>query len=170
VAQGLELYLKRELTERFSGFISYTLTFADAIAADGTQFTPQSDVRHLVNAVLRADLGAGFGLGLRLHWRSGKMAVNTLFDAPSARFERAEARLPAFFRADVRASYGWDTDFGHWEASLGVQNVTASSEATNRDCLVDPGGDWSTGRVPIRCTVDYQRAILLPNVGIRAEL
>jgi outer membrane receptor protein involved in Fe transport len=170
VTQGFELYLKRELTKDISGFISYTLSFADAIAADGTPFTPQADVRHMANAVLRWDIGAGFALGLRLHWRTGKMAVNTLFDAPSARFERAEARLPGFFRADVRAAYAWRTGFGALEVSLGVQNVTASSEATNRDCLVDPSGDWSGGRVPIVCTVDYQRAILLPNLGIRAEL
>jgi outer membrane receptor for ferrienterochelin and colicin len=170
VTQGLELFLKRELTETIAGFLSYTLSFADAIAADGTHFTPQADVRHMANAVMRWNLGAGFALGLRLHWRTGKMAVNTLFDAPTARFERAEARLPSFFRADVRLGYAWKTTFGVMEVSAAVQNITASSEATSRDCLVDPSGDWSTGRVPVICTVHYQRAILLPNLGIRAEL
>jgi outer membrane receptor protein involved in Fe transport len=167
---GLELYLKRDLTRRISGFVSYTLAFANATARDGTQFTPQSDVRHLANAVVRIDLGAGFALGARLHYRTGKMAVNTLFNADSNRFERVEQRLPGFFRADVRGSYTWNVSFGRMEASIGVQNVTASSEATNRDCVIDALGDFSGNQVPVKCTVDHQRAILLPNLGIRAEM
>jgi hypothetical protein len=168
--QGFELYLKRDLTRRISGFVSYTLGFADAVARDGTPFTPQSDVRHLANAVLHFDLGSGFALGVRLHYRSGKMAVNTLFDAPNNRFERVEKRLPSFFRADLRGSYTWNVSFGRMEASIGVQNITASSEATHRDCIVDALGDFSGTQVPVVCTVDYQRAILLPNLGIRAEM
>jgi outer membrane receptor protein involved in Fe transport len=168
--QGVELYLKRNLTQRISGFISYTLGFAQAVARDGTHFTPQSDVRHLMNAVLHFDMGAGFALGVRLHYRSGKMAVNTLFDAPNNRFERVEQRLPSFFRADLRASYTWHVSFGRMEASIGVQNITASSEATHRNCVVDQARELSGPEVPVVCTVDYQRAILLPNLGIRAEM
>jgi outer membrane receptor protein involved in Fe transport len=166
-AQGLELYLKRNLTERISGFVSYTLAFADAVARDGTHFTPQSDVRHLANAVLHFDLGAGFALGVRLHYRTGKMAVNRLPDLPP---RRVETRLPSFFRADVRGSYTWNVSFGRLEASIGVQNVTASSEPTHRDCIVDPLGDFSGTTVPVLCSIHYQRAILLPNLGIRAEM
>ena len=168
--QGFELYLKRNLTRRISGFVSYTLAFADAVARDGTRFTPQSDVRHLANAVLHFDLGSGFALGVRLHYRSGKMAVNTLFDAPGNRFEHVETRLPSFFRADLRGSYSWNVSFGRMEASIGVQNITASSEATKRDCMIDPFGDFAGTQVPVVCTIDYQRAILLPNLGIRAEM
>lgn len=168
--QGFELYLKRNLTERISGFVSYTLGFADAVARDGTRFTPQSDVRHLANAVLHFDVGSGFALGVRLHYRSGKMAVNTLFDTPANRFNHVEQRLPGFFRADLRGSYSWNVSFGRMEASIGVQNVTASSEATNRDCTIDRSGDFSAGQIPVTCKIDYQRAILLPNLGIRAEM
>jgi hypothetical protein len=170
LTQGLELFLKRELTKRITGFLSYTLSFADAVAADGTHFTPQSDVRHVANAVLRFDLGGGFALGVRAHYRSGKMTPNRLFNSALARFERVEARLPSFFRADIHASYSWNVSFGRLEAILGVQNVTASSEATKRDCVVDLAGDRSNGRVPILCTIDRQPAIVLPNLGIRAEL
>lgn len=168
--QGFELYLKRNLTERLSGFVSYTLAFADAVARDGTRFTPQSDVRHLANAVLHWDLGSGFAVGVRLHYRSGKMAVNTLFSALNRRFEHVEERLPGFFRLDLRGSYRWNVSFGRMEASIGVQNVTASSEAMNRDCSIDPLGDFTGTSIPIVCTIDYQRAILLPNLGIRAEM
>lgn len=168
--QGLELYLKRNLTERFSGFVSYTLAFADAVARDGTRFTPQSDARHTLNLVLHWDLGSGFAVGARLHYRSGKMAVNTLFNAQDNRFEHVEDRLPSFFRLDLRASYTWKVAFGRMEASVGVQNLTASSEAMNRDCSVDPRGSFDGTQIPVVCTIDYQRAILLPNLGIRAEM
>jgi outer membrane receptor protein involved in Fe transport len=168
--QGVELYLKRNLTERISGFVSYTLAFADAVARDGTPFTPQSDVRHLVNAVLHWDLGSGFAVGVRLHYRSGKMAVNTLFNVPTDRFEHVEKRLPSFFRADLRGSYSWNVSFGRMEASIGVQNLTASSEATKRDCMIDPFAEFSGTQIPVVCVIDYQRAIVLPNLGIRAEM
>jgi hypothetical protein len=160
-SHGLELFLKRDLTRDLSGFLSYTLAFASATARDGTNFTPQSDVRHLLNAVLSYNLGAGFQFGLRLHMRTGKMAVNTIYDLASERFTRVEYRLPGFVRADAYASYGWRTSFGRMEASVGIQNFTFSREAINRDC-------FAMNR-EVQCKVDYQPYIVLPNAGLRAE-
>ncbi|MET0390167.1 MAG: TonB-dependent receptor [Polyangiales bacterium] len=158
---GIELFAKRDLTQHLSGFLSYTLGFADATARDGTAFTPQSDVRHLVNAVLQYDFGYGLTLGVRLHFRTGKMAVNTIFDVPSYRFARVEYRLPPFFRLDVRLSYAFRVSFGRLEASLGMQNATLSREATNRDCYAST--------TTVTCEVDYQPYIALPNLGLRAD-
>jgi hypothetical protein len=163
-AYGMELFLRRDLTERLSGFVSYTWSYAHAVARDGTSFTPQADVRHLLNAVLQYDLGAGFKLGLRMHFRTGKMAVNTIFNSSLLSFTRLEQRLPAFFRLDLRASYGWTVSFGRLEAFVGMQNATFSREATNRDCF--PAQDNSEGVV---CSVDYQPFIVLPNAGLRAD-
>jgi hypothetical protein len=160
-SHGLEVFLKRDLTKDLSGFLSYMLSFATSTARDGTDFTPQSDVRHVINAVLRYDLGAGFALGLRFHFRTGKMAVNTIYDLSSERFERVEYRLPGFLRADAHASYAWRVPFGRMEASLGIQNFTFSREAINRDC-------YALMR-EVQCQVDYQPYIVLPNAGLRAE-
>lgn len=161
---GMELFLRRDLTERLSGFISYTLSYANAVARDGTRFTPQADVRHVLNTVLQYDLGGGFKLGMRMHFRTGKMAVNTIFNSTLLSFTRLEQRLPAFFRLDLRASYAWNVSFGRLEAFLGLQNATFSREATNRDCF--PAMDNSDGVV---CSVDYQPFIVLPNAGLRAD-
>lgn len=168
--QGLELYLKRRLTERLTGFVSYTLSFADGVSNDGTKFTPQSDVRHVANAVLRFDLGGGFGLGARIHYRTGKIGINLLPDLRNGGVDRVEQRLPSFFRADLRASYSWNVSFGRMEAMIGVQNITASSEATKRDCLPNQERIINREASPFICTIDYQPAILLPNLGIRAEM
>lgn len=161
---GLELFAKRNLTQRLSGFLSYTLAWANAVARDGTAFAPQSDVRHLINAVLQYDFGHGFGLGTRLHFRTGKMAVNTTYNLQSFRFERLQYRLPSFVRLDVRLSYAFRVSFGRLEASLGIQNATFSREATNRDCSLAEGS--ATGYA---CVVDYQPFIVLPNLGLRAD-
>ena len=160
-SHGLELFLKRDLTRRLSGLLSYTLSFASATARDGTHFTPQSDVRHLFNSVLQYDLGAGFALGLRFLFRTGKMAVNTIADQATANFERVEFRLPSFVRADIYATYNFRTSFGRMEASLGFQNFTFSREALKRDC-------YAVMR-EVKCEVDYQPYIVLPNAGLRAE-
>jgi hypothetical protein len=160
-SHGAELFIKRNLSRDLAGFVSYTLAFASATARDGTEFTPQSDVRHLVNAILRYDLGAGFTIGLRLHYRTGKMAVNTIYDLTRQRFARVEYRLPGFLRADLHASYGWAVAFGRLEASIGLQNATFSREATNRDCIAL--------QREVQCSVDYQPYIVLPNVGLRAD-
>jgi outer membrane receptor protein involved in Fe transport len=158
---GVEFLLKRDFTHDLSAFITYSLAFASATAGDGTHFTPQADVRHLVNAVLRYDLGSGFSVGLRMHYRTGKMAVNTIYDLSQQRFERVEHRLPGFLRGDAYASYAWRTSFARMEASIGLQNFTFSREATNRNCSAPNG--------VVTCEIDYQPYIVLPNAGLRAD-
>lgn len=158
---GVELFLKRNLTERLSGFVSYTLAFAQAVARDGTEFTPQADVRHLVNAVLQLDLGHGFSLGARFHFRTGKMGVNTIFNISTAHFTRLEERLPSFVRLDLRAAYAFEVSFGRVEIAAGLQNATFTREATNRDCFAPLG--------EVMCRVDYQPYIVLPNLGVRVD-
>jgi hypothetical protein len=162
-AYGLELLARGPRAERFNGFATYTLAFADAEAQDGTSFTPQFDVRHLVNVVLGYALGGGFGAGARVHFRTGKSAVNTFFDFVQGRFQREELRLPSFFRADVHVSYRFETSFAPMTLTAGVQNVTFSREATKRDCQL-------TRSLAVTCEIDYQPAIVLPNVGLRVEL
>lgn len=158
---GVELLARPRWTERLTGFVTYTLGGATARAEDGTEFTPQADVRHLANLVLGYDFGAGFRSGLRLHFRSGKSAANTFYRAIVGRFEREEIRLPAFFRADVFVSYTFRT-FAPTTLTAGVQNATLSREATKRDCQIVARS--------IQCEIDYQPAIVLPNVGLRVEL
>jgi hypothetical protein len=159
---GVELLLRPRWTRRLTGFATYTLGGANARAEDGTDFTPQADVRHLSNVVFGYDFGGGFRAGARLHYRSGKSAVNTFFNRITSRFEREELRLPDFFRADVYVSYAFQT-FAPTTITAGVQNVTFSREATKRDCQI-------AGTGVVLCEIDYQPAIVLPNVGLRVEL
>ena len=158
---GVELFLKRDLTQRLSGFLSYTHAYANATARDGTAFAPQGDVRHLANAVLLYRLGGGWSLGTRAHFRTGKIAVNTILDISRQQVIRLHYRLPSFFRLDVHLSYAFRVSFGRVTASIGLQNATFSREATNRDCMAPEG--------TLRCEVDYQPYIVLPNAALRAD-
>ena len=130
-AYGLELLLKRNLGERLSGWASYTLAWAHATASDGTDFVPQFDVRHVLNVVLKYDWFSGFESGLRLHYRSGKPAVNTIYDFTVGRFERVDTRLPPFVRLDLNLAYHWPTSWGRLWLMLQWMNVTFSREATS---------------------------------------
>ncbi len=161
-AYGMEVLLRRELSERFAGWLGYTLAFADAEAQDHTRFVPQADVRHVLNAVLTQDWGAGFHSGARLHYRSGKPAVNTFFDFTQYAFHRTHERLPPFFRLDLQLSRAFEVSFGRLVASLELQNATFSREATKRDCRLDAA-------LEVVCEIDYVPAIVLPNAGLRAE-
>jgi hypothetical protein len=158
---GLELFVKRDLTQRLSGFVSYTHAYAYATARDGTSFSPQADVRHLANLVLLYRLGAGWSLGARVHFRTGKVAVNTIVDLIRGQVTRLQYRLPPFFRLDLHLSYAFPVSFGRMTASIGLQNASFSREATNRDCRAPDG--------TVRCEVDYQPFIVLPNVALRAD-
>ena len=173
---GLELFLKRDLTKRLSGFLSYTHAYANAYARDGTRFSPQSDVRHTGNAVLLYRFGGGWSAGARLHVRTGKVAVNTILAISpigSAQVTRLQYRLPTFFRLDLHLSYAFRTSFGSMTASLGWQNVTFSREATNRDCRAPVTANQNSPNGidvgDVECVVDYQPFITLPNIGLRAD-
>jgi hypothetical protein len=165
VAYGLEVFLHRAMTERLSGWLSYTLGWASAHADEGYDFTPSFDVRHLANLVLQYRIGAGFDVGARLHFRTGKMANMTFLRGGPIRYEQ---RLPSFFRADVTASYSWQTSWAKLRLALEWWNLTLAREATNIQCT--DGVD--AGRNPLNvtpCKVTYAPAIFLPNLGLRAD-
>lgn len=162
-AYGAEVRLSRALEERLTGWLSYTLAWADARAADGTRFVPQFDVRQSADLVLSFDWGGGLESGARLHYRSGKPAVNTIFAFGQDRFERIDTRLPDFLRADLNLTYGFATSVGEVELLLSWANLTFAREATKRDCFL-------LGGLQVRCQIDYQPAIVLPNAGLRVRM
>src|SRR5262249_13782488 len=127
---GTEIYLLRRLTRKLSGWLSYTLSKASAQAQDGTKFTPEYDIRHLFNAVLQYDWGAGFRSGVRAHYQSGRVAPDVVLNPDMLTFSRVEKRLPAFFRIDLGLSYSWRYDWAKLRLMLEWQNLTLAREAS----------------------------------------
>ena len=167
-AYGLELFLRRALTEDFSGWINYTLGYAHAESAAGLKFRPTFDVRHVLNFVLQYKLGYGFSTGARVQYRSGKNASHIFIREGEIPYQQ---RLGGFFRADANVSYGWQPSWGSLRVTLEWFNLTLSREESTIDC--DRTDNITSGRDPLKtavpCPVNRAPALFFPNLGIRAE-
>jgi hypothetical protein len=163
IAYGVELFLRRSITESVSGWLSYTLAWSDGESEQGFSFTPVFDIRHVGNLVLQYRPIAGWRLGLRLHARSGKMATILTDD-----LYRLERRLPGFFRADLQASYGWRTSWGRMRVSAEWFNLTLAREARSISCGLDIT-DRNRLAPSETCEVEYGPPLFFPNIGIGAE-
>jgi len=171
-AYGLELFFKRNANSWLSGWLSYTLAWADGESERGTEFTPSFDVRHVGNLVLQWNMGKGFSLGGRAHYRSGKIANETVLDplrdATDVVYFRYERRLPAFFRADAQLIYAWTNSWAKMRVSLEWMNLTLSREAI--DVVCNEHSSVNDVMAQIDCGIEYAPAIFFPSLGIRAEL
>jgi hypothetical protein len=164
-AYGLEVFLRRATAKALSGWISYTLGWAEARSEQGVAFTPSFDVRHLLNLVLQYRLGGGFSAGGRLHYQSGKVASHTFVRDRPILYEQ---RLPGFFRADAELAYAWATHWGRLRLALEWLNLSMSREATNIDCH----DGVQTGKNPLSatpCLVRFAPPIFFPDLGLRAQ-
>ncbi|MEM9191047.1 MAG: TonB-dependent receptor [Myxococcota bacterium] len=156
---GAEIFVRRDPSERISGFLSYTLARAEI--QDRVEYTPSYDVRHVLNAAARLTIVEGFDVGLRFHLRSGRPLGVFYLQSPELTIERHEQRLPTFYRVDVQVGYAWRTSWGQLRLSLEWFNLTWNREPSDISCpesrLSDPGF----------CPVEYLPAIVAPNVGLR---
>lgn len=163
LAYGGELFLHRSLNRSVSGWLSYTLSWAEAQSENGFRFTPVFDRRHVGNMVVQYRPAIGWLLGLRLHVRSGR-----IFTVLTNDLQRLERRLPGFFRADLQASYGWRTSWGRLQASAEWFNITLAREARSINCGLDITDNNRLAPIET-CKVEYGPALFFPNVGLRAE-
>ena len=163
-ALGLELFVKRSVQERVSGWISYTLAKAWARSRAGTRYTPQFDVRHVFNLVAQYRFAKpeGLEIGGRLLYRAGFVAYATTLQG--LELVPYEQRLPGFFRADIRISYAWQKDWGRLRLALEWFNLTAAREPFGLDCETNDLG--LVTETP--CDVSYGPRIFFPNLGLRA--
>jgi hypothetical protein len=164
-AYGLELFLRRSVTQDLSGWINYTLGWARARTDAGESFRPQFDVRHVLNVVLEYRIGRGFALGGRVQYRSGKIASEIFLREAQVRYEQ---RLAGFFRADLHVSYGWRPSWGSLRVALEWFNLTLSREETDIQCR-DGIGIGSDPLSATPCPVQRAPALFFPNLGVRAE-
>ena len=156
---GGELFLKRPSTEWLSGWISYTLSWASVDDVAGLAYTPTWDTRHVLNAVLQWEIGAGFAAGARLFLRTGKLRGEFVLD-DRLQLQRDERRLPAFTRLDLEVSYSWYPSWGKLRVSLEWFNATLEREPIDMECVGQPR----------TCRVIYLPAIFFPNLGLRGEI
>jgi TonB family protein len=144
-SHGLEVFVRRRLTQHLGGFLTYTLS--RSVRAVGREKFPSAfDRAHVLNLALAYDLGR--------HWRAGGRFV---FYTGFPRFDQDEEdegggppppgvggpqsfedvayrrlhppRQPAFFRLDVRLEKRWQFENSRWWSLVfEVLNTTLNKE------------------------------------------
>ncbi len=127
-ALGAELFLKRRLTKRLGGFVSYTLS-RSVRSVGRERFLSAFDRTHVANAAVAYDLGRGWRPGARFVFYTGTPTVpRTGGAAPPPRTTHA-TRDPPFYRLDVRVEKRWSLGTAAWiSLVVEVMNATLHKE------------------------------------------
>ncbi|MEO8182151.1 MAG: TonB-dependent receptor [Deltaproteobacteria bacterium] len=149
---GMELYVRRELTRRFGGFLSYTL--ARSVRSTGRLEGPSSiDRTHVLNLAAAYRLGQSWRLGARFVFYSGRPG-----EVAYPRAARQPPRGPAFYRLDLRVEKRWALgETGFWALVAEVQNATLGRETTDVSC-------YAYG-----CATESIGPVTVPSLGLEAS-
>jgi TonB family protein len=150
---GLELQLKRPLTERFGGFLSYTLS-RSLRSVPRLSGVSSFDRTHVINAALAYDLGRRWRLGGRVVAYSGIPAEVAYAEAASN-----PPRTPWFYRLDWRLEKRWliGSQGAWWALVLEVLNTTLHKETLRASCYAYGCRETAIGPVTI------------PSIGVEAS-
>jgi TonB family protein len=174
VAYGVEVLLRRPLSKRLSGWLSYTLSRStreehfitlsggDAVATVASDY----DRTHVLNAILAYDLGLRWRAGGRFVFLSGAPYSNLAGNVPVPPYN--DQRDPPFYRVDVRLEKRWSLGSSGYIAFIAEgQNVTLNKEVT-------PFGLRCTGTATqqgqtTQCSHASIGPITIPSLGVEAS-
>jgi hypothetical protein len=128
-AIGLEAYLKRKLTKRFGGYVSYTFSRSTR-AVERERFLSAFDRPHVLNIAAAFDLGRQWRAGSRFTVYTGTpvIAAGVAGTASPSRSLSPE-RDPTFYRLDLRLEKRWSLSKTVWLAFVAeVLNTTLHKE------------------------------------------
>ncbi len=149
---GMEVYLRRDLTQRLGGFLSYTLSRSTRATAR-LEGPSSVDRTHVINLAGAYRLGESWRFGGRLVFYSGRPA-----EVAYPRAARNPPRGPAFFRLDWRVEKRWRLgEEGFWALVAEVQNVTLQRETTDVSC-------YAYG-----CAYESIGPVTVPSLGLEAS-
>jgi hypothetical protein len=184
-AYGVELLVRRDLTKRISGWVSYTLSRSTrethGVVYDGTtptggaavtsnntlqEIPAEFDRTHVLNVLGAVDLGRHWRAGARVFLYTGRPYSPTVQGVPVPPFN--SERLPTFYRLDIRLEKRWRA-FGNGYVAFVVEgmNVTLSKEAIAAQCNSD-------GTLfPLKydtCKPEYIGPVTVPSIGVEAGM
>ncbi len=145
---GLEVLLRRRLTRRLGGLISYTLSRSTRILPTGV--VPSSfDRTHVLNVAGTYDFGRGFKAGTRIVFYTG-FPVNPAVPAAG--------RIPPFGRFDARLEKKWSVASGRGWVSLVLEgeNVFGAKETLQEQCV----------SVTAPCKAVQIGPVSIPSIGV----
>lgn len=159
-AFGMELLVRRRLTERFTGWLSYTLSRTERDAFNRghwTRIVSEFDRPHVFNAVLAADLGARWRAGARVLAYSGLPYASTIDASGNG---PPDSRGPPFVRLDLRLEKKWRALGGTLTLVFEWLNALLNKESFGTTC----SSSGSTGAQT--CAPQAIGPITLPSVGV----
>ncbi len=181
-AYGLEVLVRRSLTERFAVWIAYTLSRSERQAHAYDPRLPvawiasEYDRTHVLSAVAAYDLGRRWRAGARFFVYSGRPYTHTYENVPVAPYNTE--RLPGFWRLDLRLEKSWLVgETGRIALVFEGINVTLNKEAVDAQCQPRPGirnlgyqgGPLPPGATYDPCTLDELGPITIPSVGVEGS-
>jgi TonB family protein len=129
-AYGAELMIRRSLSRKLGGFVSYTLSqsrrFTGRISGPAT-----TDRSHVLNVAASYDLGKNWRLGGRVLFYTGIPAQVAYLEAA-----RHPPRTPAFWRLDFKLEKRWYIKRPNrwWGFNIEVLNTTLNKEQLTGSC------------------------------------
>ena len=129
---GFEAILKREITEHFFGWLTYTYSKSKIDETDGTVVPVAFDEPHVMNAVASWKPGGGWELGLRFQYATGRPdtpVIGSTYDADSGEYvpvrgPNKSIRISDFRQLDARVEKDWLYDTWSIGVYMDILNVT----------------------------------------------
>jgi TonB family protein len=130
-AKGIEVYIRRSLTERIGGFVAYT--FSRTTRATGVSKFPSGfDRPHVLHTAVGYNLGRGWQAGLRFSLYSGSPVLSPPAGVPESFKPSDPPRDPAFYRIDFRLEKKWQLFDTAWLSFvIEMVNATLNTETLN---------------------------------------
>jgi hypothetical protein len=145
-AYGFELFVRRKLTERLGGFLSYTLSRSTR-TYQNQLFLTAFDRTHVLNAAVAYDLGRNWRAGTRVVFYTGPPKVPEPTDPGT--------RLAPFFRVDLRLEKRWQLGRKTWISFVAEWlNATLSKEEVGTSCTLQG------------CQATLVGPITIPSLGV----
>jgi TonB family protein len=159
---GLELLVRRPLTKRFTGWLSYTLsrTERDAFySGSWMRRLSEFDRPHVVNLVLAADLGKRWRVGGRLLAYSGLP-----YSSVTGTVGPPDSRGDPFYRIDLRVEKKWNALGGTMALVFEWLNALLNKETIGTSCSESFTGSGFTSQ----CAPTKVGPITFPSIGLEA--
>jgi hypothetical protein len=151
---GAEVLLRRPLTKKIGGFVSYTLSRTTR-SHDRISTLASIDRTHVLNAALGYDLGRAWRIGARGTFTSGVPAQHVTFDG---HVYDGYGRAQPFVRLDLRLEKRWVVnDHAYWAFTAEFFNATFSAEVISRTCTTANG-----------CVNQRLGPVTIPSIGVEA--
>lgn len=180
---GGELLLRRDLTKRITGWISYTLSRStrgtngpqvNGVALPGESFAAykqgevlsEFDRTHVFNLVGAVDLGRGWRFGARFYLYSGRPYTSKhINNVPIPPYN--VDRLPPFWRIDLRVEKQWKLgERGRVSFVVEGLNMTFNREAFAATC---PSRDVPDRIIQNCDEIQYLGPVAIPSIGVEAS-